>query len=84
MFRMNTQAVARILTATLTGLLAIGLAATPALGRTHGTFTFTGSMHTARAFHTATLLNNGQVLVAGGICVNRTVAGVNALLIPFV
>src|SRR5208282_2215366 len=33
-----------------------------------GTFTPTGSLNTGRYYHTATLLNNGTVLVAGGCC----------------
>ncbi len=35
-----------------------------------GSFTPTGSLNTARDTHTATLLNNGTVLIAGGLDVN--------------
>src|SRR5215472_13596950 len=50
------------------GLLTIGLAAGTAIPALAGTATFnkTGSMNTARMGHSATLLANGQVLVAGG------------------
>jgi hypothetical protein len=70
MTRMNTQTVARILTTTLLGLFALGLAAAtaaPALGQASGTWTTTGSMSGPNLTnYTATLLQNGQVLVAGG------------------
>ena len=58
----------------LAGLLAFGLmtgAAAPVLGS--GTFSKTGTMNVARISHSATLLSNGEVLVAGGE--NSSLAG---------
>ena len=68
MIRLNVHRFGTIRTFVLVGLLAIGLAstATRALSQTSGTWSNTGSMNTARQNHAATLLQNGQVLVAGG------------------
>jgi hypothetical protein len=65
---MNRFASVRVLE--LAAFLGIGLAATtpfPAFAGTSGTWANTGSLNTARYLHTATLLQNGQVLVAGGL-----------------
>jgi N-acetylneuraminic acid mutarotase len=43
-----------------------------------GTWTTTGSMQTARIYHTMNLLNNGQVLVAGGYNVSPTTINILA------
>jgi len=52
----------------LFSLLAIGLVAiTTSSAQVSGTWKVTGSMNNMRIYHTATLLANGDVLVAGGI-----------------
>ncbi len=50
-------------------LLFLGVASHPSVlvAQSPGTFIATGDMTTARAGHTATLLTNGKVLIAGGV-----------------
>jgi N-acetylneuraminic acid mutarotase len=64
----NMQRFAAVRVLVLVGLFGSGLIASfavPALGSSN-TWTPTGSMTAARTHHTATLLANGEVLVAGG------------------
>lgn len=56
----------RLLVSGLVALLTL-----PALAAGNGTWTLTGSLHASRSTATATLLPNGQVLVAGGCCVGE-------------
>jgi N-acetylneuraminic acid mutarotase len=60
-----TAVLKRLLVAALAVLLLGVLTAIPALAAS-GTWTLSGSLNTARQVHMMTLLQNGQVLVAGG------------------
>ena len=69
MIRVNVRGFRAVRAPASVGLLAIGLVAgtaAPVLAKTSGTWTSAGSMKDAREGHSATLLQNGLVLVAGG------------------
>jgi hypothetical protein len=50
-----------------TRLIFLGLLSVIAMAQSPGTFTATGNLNTGRFHHTATLLPNGTVLIAGGL-----------------
>src|SRR5580704_10085281 len=73
MIRTRLQSFTTAHAALLLGLLIIGLLGNGAVRAfAAGSFALTGSLNTARYSHTATLLANGEVLVTGGLDVNRT------------
>ena len=66
---MHRWALGKLRALPFAGLLAIGLAvstAAPVAAQSSGTWTKTGSMTTPHEGQTATLLQNGRVLVLGG------------------
>src|ERR1035441_8900830 len=76
MSRTSIQSYKMTRTIVLSGLcitVLLGSTAVEALAAS-GSFALTGSLNTARYGHTATLLPNGDVLVAGGLGVNGSYA----------
>src|SRR6266852_1917063 len=62
----RSGAIRRLVVAGLVATVLAVSSAVPALAGSSGTWTRTGSLNVARGEETATLLPNGQVLVAGG------------------
>ena len=63
-------------------LLGAGLVLIQPCAGQSGTWTATGSLNTARDYHTATLLQNGMVLVAGGFDSNSSASASAELYDP--
>jgi hypothetical protein len=67
MMRRNSHQHTRTLVfVSMAALVLVASTAIPAFAQASGRWTKTASMNTARQDHSATLLQNGQVLVAGG------------------
>lgn len=69
MIQRSRKGAGEVSTLAFAGVVVLGLfavAASTAVAQSSGTWALTGSLNTARAVHTATLLPSGQVLVAGG------------------
>jgi N-acetylneuraminic acid mutarotase len=62
----SSEAIRSLFLVSLFAIVLAANAAVPAFAGTSGTWANTGSLNTTRAGHSATLLPNGQVLVAGG------------------
>jgi len=60
------ELIRRLVVAGLVATVLVVSSAIPALAESSGTWTKTGSLNVSRGEETATLLPNGQVLVAGG------------------
>lgn len=65
-FTITTSNVLFILLALAGGTSFVSARSTTILAPTPGTWKLTGGMNCSRAYHSATLLKNGNVLVAGG------------------
>jgi N-acetylneuraminic acid mutarotase len=64
--RSRFHAILTLLSISLSVIVLVAMFAVPAYGQASGTWAATGSLNLPRIAHTATLLANGQVLVAGG------------------